>query len=66
VTILLPLLLVSYAVAAAVLGVRWLARASWPRRMPLLGIAAWQVLTVTAVVSVLGAGLLVAMPCLPV
>jgi len=65
VTILLPLLLVSYAIAAAALGAWRLARASWPRRMPRLGIAAWQVLTVTATVSVLVAGLLVAIPCLP-
>jgi Zn-dependent protease with chaperone function len=65
VTILLPLLLLSYAIATAALGARWLARASWPRRMPRLGIAAWQVVTVTVVLSVLGAGLLVAMPCLP-
>ena len=64
-TILLPLLLVSYAVAAAALGGWWLARASWPRRMPRLGIAAWQVLTVTAMVSVFVAGMLVAAPCLP-
>lgn len=64
-TILPPLLLVSYAITAAVLGARWLAGASWPRRMPRLGIAAWQVLTATATVSVLAAGLLVAVPCLP-
>jgi Zn-dependent protease with chaperone function len=65
VTILLPLLLVSYAIAAAALGAWWLARASWPRRMPRLGIAAWQVLTVTTIVSVLVAGTLAAAPCLP-
>lgn len=64
-TVLLPLLLVSYAIAAAALGAWWLARSSWPRRMPRLGIAAWQVLMVTATVSVLVAGIMVAAPCLP-
>ena len=64
-TIMAPLLLVTYAVAVAALGTRWLARASWPLRMPRLGIAVWQVLTVTFVASALVAGVIIAVPCLP-
>jgi Zn-dependent protease with chaperone function len=65
VTMLVPGLLVSYALAVMAAGTCWLPRASWPRRLPRLGIAAWQVLTVTFVASVLLAGLLIAIPCLP-
>ena len=63
--IVAPLLLVAYTVVVAAVGTRWLARASWPLRMPRLGIAVWQVLTVTFVASVLAAGLIIAVPCLP-
>jgi hypothetical protein len=64
-TILVPTLLAGYALAVAWAGTRWLPRASWPRRRPHLGIAAWQTLTVTFVASVLLAALLIAIPCLP-
>ena len=52
-TISVPALLAAYALAVAAAGTWWLPRASWPRRLPRLGIAAWQVLTVTFVASVL-------------
>ena len=55
-TISVPALLAAYALAVAAAGTWWLSRASWPRRLPRLGIAAWQVLTVTFVASVLLAG----------
>ena len=64
-TISVPVLLAAYALAVAAAGTWWLPRASWPRRLPRLGIAAWQVLTVTFVASVLLAAMLVAIPCLP-
>ena len=63
--ITVPGLLAGYALAVAAAGTWWLPRASWPQRLPRLGIAAWQVLTVTFVASVLLAGLLIAIPCLP-
>jgi len=59
------LLLLGYALAMAMAGTWWLPRASWPRRLPRLGIAAWQALTVTCVGSALLGCLLIAIPCLP-
>jgi Zn-dependent protease with chaperone function len=64
-TMLVPILLAGYALAVASVAPRWLPRASWPLRRPRLGIAAWQALTVSFVASVLLAGLLIALPCLP-
>ena len=64
-TMMVPGLLAAYALVVAAAGTWWLPRASWPRRRPRLGIAACQVLTVTFVASVLLAGLLIAIPCLP-
>ena len=63
--VMVPGLLAVYALAVAAAGTWWLPGAAWPRRLPRLGIAAWQVLTVTFVASVLLAGLLIAIPCLP-
>jgi Peptidase family M48 len=65
VIVTVPALLAGYALAVAAAGTWWLPRVSWPRRLPRLGIAAWQVLTVTFVASLLLAGLLIAIPCLP-
>jgi hypothetical protein len=65
VTMMVPGLLAGYALAVAAVGTWWLPGAAWPRRRPRLGIVAWQVLTVTFVASVLLAGLLIAIPCLP-
>lgn len=64
-TMMVPGLLAGYALAVAAIGTWWLPGAAWPRRLPRLGIVAWQVLTVTFVSSVLLAGLLIAIPCLP-
>ena len=64
-TMMVPGLLAAYALVVAAAGTWWLPRASWPRRLPRLGIAACQVLTVTFVASMLLAGLLIAIPCLP-
>lgn len=64
-TLLVPGLLIAYALAVAAAGTWWLPRASWPRRLPKLGIVAWQMLTVSVVASILLAGLLAAIPCLP-
>ena len=64
-TMIVPGLLVAYALAVAAAGTSWLPRTLWPRRLPRLGIAAWQVLTVTFIASVLLAAMLVAIPCLP-
>lgn len=61
-----PLLLAGYAVAVAAAGTWWLPRVSWPQRAPRLGIAVWQALTVTVVLSVLLSGLILAIPCLRV
>jgi bla regulator protein blaR1 len=65
VTMLVPGLLAGYALAVAAAGTWWLPRTSWPRRLPQLGIATWQVLSVSFVASILLAGLLIAVPCLP-
>lgn len=62
----MPLLLAAHAVVVAAGGAWWLPRASWPRRSPRLGIAVWQALTVTVVLSALLAGLILAIPCLRV
>ena len=64
-TMVIPMLLTGYALAVASAAPWWLPRTSWPRRLPRLGIAAWQALIVTFVASVLLAGLLIALPCLP-
>jgi Zn-dependent protease with chaperone function len=61
---MVPYLLIAYAVTMAAIGTWRLPRASWPVRVPRLGIAAWQALTVTVVASVLLAGLILALPCL--
>ncbi|MDX6396436.1 MAG: hypothetical protein QOJ73_7499 [Streptosporangiaceae bacterium] len=63
---MIPYLLVAYAIAVAGSGTWWLRRASWPVRLPRLGIAVWQALTFTVVASALLAGLILAVPCLRV
>lgn len=59
------LVLVGYAVLAAGVGPGMLRRAAWPERSPGLGILAWQALSVSAVASVLLAGVTLALPSLP-
>ena len=60
-----PLLLVAFAVAAAVAG-PLLRRGTWADRSPRLGIFAWQALTASIVLSLTLAGLALAMPVMPV
>lgn len=60
-----PGLLLSFAVVVSVYGGRVLARARWPVRSPRLGVVAWQALSVSVLVAVALAGLLVALPALP-
>jgi Zn-dependent protease with chaperone function len=55
-------LLAGYALLAATLGGWLLRRARWPQRAPTLGVAAWQALSVSAVLAVILAGLTVAVP----
>lgn len=59
-------LLIGYAVVLGALGPVWLRRASWVGRAPRLGIWAWQALTATVIASVALAGLVVAVPTVPV
>jgi Zn-dependent protease with chaperone function len=55
-------LLAGYAVLAATVGGWLLRRARWPQRAPGLGVAAWQALSLSTMVSVLLAGLVLAVP----
>ncbi len=57
-----PVALLLFAAAASVYGTHVLARASWPRTAPALGIAVWQALTAAIALAVLLAGLALAMP----
>ncbi|WP_415949130.1 M56 family metallopeptidase [Streptomyces sp. KLOTTS4A1] len=59
-------LLLGYAAVLGVLGPVLLARAGWTARAPRLGIWAWQALSATVVVSVVLAGLALAVPTVPV
>lgn len=56
------LALLSYALVVATLGAHLLRRATWPERGPRLGVLAWQALSGSVVVSVVLAGLGLAMP----
>ena len=60
ITVAALLLLAAVAPAA---GVLWLSRAAWPQRAPRAGIAAWLACSLSAVVSVVLAGLVLAIPC---
>lgn len=55
-------LLFAYCAALTAAGIRWLPRSGWPRRFPRLGIAAWQALTVTVLLSAALGGLVLAVP----
>ncbi|MBA2638473.1 MAG: M56 family metallopeptidase [Nocardioidaceae bacterium] len=60
-----PITLAAFAVVVATLG-RWLlARSAWPDRSPRLGILAWQALSLSILVSVVLAGLALAVPEIP-
>lgn len=55
-------LLAGYAVLAATAGGWLLRRARWPQRAPGLGVAAWQALSVSALLATVLAGLVLAVP----
>jgi hypothetical protein len=57
--------LVAFAVVLGVLGPRLLDRWSWPARSPLLGILAWQSLTLSVFVSFVWAGVTLAAHAMP-
>ncbi len=60
-----PITLAVFAVVVATLG-RWLlARSAWPDRSPRLGILAWQTAAMSILVSVVLAGLALAVPEIP-
>jgi Zn-dependent protease with chaperone function len=55
-------LLLAYAFLLATVGAAGLRRARWPTRSPRMGVAAWQILSVSALSSVALAGLLMVSP----
>ena len=57
--------LLLYSVGASAGGSRWLPRASWALRAPRTAIVTWQTATLSVVASVLAAGVILAVPCLP-
>lgn len=59
-----PLGLIAFAAAVATLGPATLRRCSWARRSPRLGIAAWQALSASLVLTVVLAGVALAVPAL--
>jgi len=59
------LALIGLALGLGVIGPRWLSRASWPTRAPGLGILAWQALSMSVFLSLVLAGLTLAVPELP-
>lgn len=60
-----PGVLLALAGLLALFGGRLLGAASWPMRAPRLGVLAWQALTLAVVLSVVLAGLALALPSLP-
>ncbi|MBV9793911.1 MAG: M56 family metallopeptidase [Actinobacteria bacterium] len=57
--------LLVYAMSAALAGAHWLPQATWAPRAPRAAIATWQAATLSIVASVLAAGVILAVPCLP-
>lgn len=60
-----PLTLIGFALALALVGPWLLRRSSWPDRSPRVGIAAWQALSISLVVTVFLAGIALAVPAMP-
>lgn len=60
-----PLSLIAFAFLLAWLGPRVLRRGGWTERSPRLGVAAWQALTLSLVLTVLLAGIALAIPAIP-
>lgn len=56
------LALLAYALVAGTAAAAWLRRARWTRRAPRLGVAAWQALSVSVLMSLLLAGVSVVVP----
>ncbi len=54
--------LILYALTVGILGIPLLLRAQWPERVPLLGVLAWQILSVSMLGAFLLAGFSVAVP----
>ena len=61
----IAVVLLLYAAGTAAGGSRWLPRASWVLRAPRAAIATWQAATVSVIASVVAAGIVLAVPCLP-
>lgn len=57
--------LVAFGLVAGVIGPRLLARSAWPSRAPLLGIVAWQALTLSVFASFVWAGVTLASHAVP-
>ena len=62
---IVPVVLLGYAVVMGTAGGRWLQAARWPARAPRLGIWAWQALSGSTVAAVVLAGATLAVPVLP-
>ncbi|WP_449406871.1 M56 family metallopeptidase [Microbacterium maritypicum] len=60
-----PIALIGFALLLAMAGPVLLRRSSWPERSPRIGIAAWQALSVSLVVTVFLTGVALAVPAIP-
>lgn len=60
-----PVTLIVFALLLALLGPMVLRRSPWPERSPRIGIAAWQALSASLVLTVLLAGVALAVPAIP-
>lgn len=60
-----PITLIVFALLLALLGPAVLRRSTWPERSPLIGIAAWQALSVSLVLTVLLAAVALTVPAIP-
>lgn len=60
-----PAILLGYALVVGTVGAGLLQRSRWPQRSPRTGILAWQALTTSVVLSVILAGIALALPTLP-
>ena len=62
---IIPAVLLSYAVLTATVGGRWLQAMRWPARSPLVGIWVWQALSASTVAAAVLAGMTLTVPVLP-
>jgi Zn-dependent protease with chaperone function len=63
--VIAPVSLIVFALLLALLGPVVLRRSPWPERSPRVGIAAWQALSASLVLTVLLAGVALAVPAIP-